>query len=202
MSAESSLLWPETGGAIGLVSASPRRAELLKQIDASFRVIHPRDVDEEPGGEEPEEMVRRLAREKALSVGDEGSEKILLAADTVVVMSGKILGKPSDEEDAARMLSLLSGSGHRVITGVCVVHREEKRLVVGEETTHVFFRSISTGEIERYVATGEPMDKAGGYGIQGVGALLVERIEGCYFNVVGLPLVRARRLLVEVSRTD
>ncbi len=171
-----------------LASASPRRRELLAQAGYSF-VIEPADVDESVlPPEAPEAHTQRLAREKALAVGRRVGKGIVLAADTVVVIDGTILGKPADNQDAVRMLTILSGREHRVVTGVAVLDAATGKIDIRNSVTGVWFRPLSQHEIEAYVATGEPMDKAGAYGIQERGALLVERISGCYFNVVGLPI--------------
>ncbi|AFV10832.1 septum formation protein Maf [Thermacetogenium phaeum DSM 12270] len=173
-----------------LASASPRRKKLLEQIGLKFRVI-PSRVEEIPEpGLEKRELVLRLANLKAGYVAGLYPWAIVLGADTIVCCEGQILGKPRDRDDAARMLRLLSGRIHEVITGL--VLRQESRGLVRTEavTTLVRFRDLSQREIDGYIATGEPFDKAGAYGIQGYGALLVESINGCYFNVVGLPLSR------------
>jgi len=171
-----------------LASASPRRRELLIQAGISF-TVRPADVDERVlSGETPEEHTARLAREKARVVARRREKGIVLAADTVVVIDRKILGKPADRQDALRMLTLLSGRKHRVVTTVAVLDAGTSRMVLRHAVTGVWFRRLSRSEIEAYVATGEPLDKAGAYGIQERGSLLVERIEGCYFNVVGLPI--------------
>lgn len=171
-----------------LASASPRRELLLRQIGLEFRVV-PSQVEEvlEPGPES-RELVLELAGLKARYVARLHHRAIVLGADTAVCCEGQILGKPHDRDDAARMLRLLSGRVHEVVTGV-VLRQESAGLVRAEAvTTRVRFRHLSGDEIAGYIATGEPFDKAGAYGIQGYGALLVESIEGCYFNVVGLPL--------------
>ncbi len=183
-----------------LASASPRRRELLTQAGFTFRV-HAAQVNEEPlPGEEPLAYVTRLAREKAeavfgeLSVAAPGDSSLsVLGADTTVTVDGKILGKPEDDADAARMLRLLSGRSHRVITGVAVVTAAATEIAA--EVTAVQFLTLSDEEIAAYVATGEPMDKAGAYAIQGRAARWIPRIEGCYFNVVGLPLALVTHLL-------
>jgi len=180
-----------------LASASPRRRELLTQAGFNFRV-HPAHIPEDLlAGEDPIAYVTRLAREKARAVYDQlaaAEPRIaVLGADTTVTLDNHILGKPEDASDAARMLRLLSGSTHRVITGVSLVS------AVGVETaaevTAVQFLTLSDAEIEAYVATGEPMDKAGAYAIQGRAARWIPRIEGCYFNVVGLPIALVATLL-------
>jgi septum formation protein len=178
-----------------LASASPRRRELLTQAGFSFEV-RPAHVNEDVrGGEDPVAYVTRLAREKAEVVFGalSDADALVLGADTTVTLDGQILGKPVDEADARRMLGLLAGRTHRVITGVAVVSAQ--RTEVAAEITAVRFREISEEEIAAYVASGEPMDKAGAYGIQGLAAKWIPRIEGCYFNVVGLPLALVSTML-------
>ena len=150
-------------------------------------------------GETPGGHTERLAREKASAVADANSRTITIAADTIVVVDGEVLGKPADAHVAARMLRLLSGRDHTVLTAVAVSRGGELRSSV--EEVGVTFRHLDDGEIENYIATGEPMDKAGAYGIQGFGATIVERVEGDYFAVMGLPLVRLVALLEEVGVT-
>ncbi len=180
-----------------LASNSPRRRELLHQIGIPF-VSRPADVDESAKpGEKPEEYAVRVALDKARTAARKAGEGIVLAADTVVVSGGALLGKPSSPDDAARMLKLLSGREHDVITGVAVIDAGKGFERTAFERTRVKFKALSDREIAAYVATGEPLDKAGAYGIQGKGALLVEKLDGCYFNVVGLPLTLAARLLEE-----
>jgi septum formation protein len=191
-----------------LASASPRRRELLAQAGFTFEV-HPAHIPEEPlEGEDPLTYVTRLAREKAQAVFRELTEAgnshgearqdglaslAVLGADTTVTLDNHILGKPEDGADAARMLRLLSGRTHRVITGVALVTADGAE--VAAEATAVRFLALSDEEIAAYVATGEPMDKAGAYAIQGRAARWIPRIEGCYFNVVGLPLALVSKLL-------
>jgi septum formation protein len=190
-----------------LASASPRRRELLAQAGFTF-TVHPAHIPEDPlEGEDPIAYVTRLAREKAqvvfrsLSTEDnakqesdsEPSELVVLGADTTVTLDDEILGKPEDAADAARMLRRLSGRTHRVITGVAVVSAQG--VEVAAEATAVRFLTLSDQEIDAYVATGEPMDKAGAYAIQGLAARWIPRIEGCYFNVVGLPLALVAAML-------
>ena len=182
-----------------LASASPRRRELLTQAGFSF-IVHPAHVPEDPlPGENPIAYVTRLAREKAEAVFAELSSKgsdppqVVLGADTTVTLDNQILAKPVDPADAARMLGQLSGRTHHVITGVAVVTADSSQ--VAAEVTAVRFLSLSDQEIQDYVATGEPMDKAGAYAIQGRAARWIPRIEGCYFNVVGLPLALVTALL-------
>ena len=181
-----------------LASSSPRRRELLAQAGFSF-LIHPADLNEDRlPGEAPAAYVERLARQKAEAVfheleKPEGEELTVLGADTTVTLDSLILGKPADAADACRMLRLLSGRRHLVLTGIALVKAAGIRSAV--ETTTVEFAPISEAEIADYVASGEPMDKAGAYAIQGRAAQWIPRIEGCYFNVVGLPLARLRMLL-------
>ena len=182
-----------------LASQSPRRRTLLEQMGLrDFRVVSP-DIEEHMERElPPEELVRRISLEKALAVqAQEGPGPIIIAADTVVALDGAVLGKPEDELEAFKMLSTLSGCRHQVYTGLTVLHGEERH-TVSEETT-VTFRELTGEEIDRYIATGEPMDKAGAYGVQGYGALLVERIQGDYYNVMGLPVCRLGLLLRELG---
>jgi len=184
-----------------LASASPRRSELLAQAGYTFQ-IHPAHIPEEPlTGEDPIAYVVRLAREKAQAVFNElgDSRAVVLGADTTVTLDNHILGKPADAADAARMLRMLSGRTHRVITGVAVV--TAKGAEVAAEVTAVRFLTLSDEEIAAYVATGEPMDKAGAYAIQGRAAKWIPRVEGCYFNVVGLPLALVSALLESAEVT-
>ncbi len=178
-----------------LASASPRRSELLQNARISFEV-DPAHVHEEPrAGEKPLDYAQRLARDKATAVLARHPNAVVLGADTVVVADEHLLEKPADSEDATRMLRLLSGRTHQVITGVCLAGPGFEGTEA--ETTQVTFVEMSGAEIAEYVAGGEPMDKAGAYGIQGMASRWVERIEGCYFNVVGLPVARVYRMLRE-----
>jgi septum formation protein len=167
-----------------LASQSPRRAEILRGAGIPFSV-RPSAIDETPRGESPIDYVKRLAEEKANAVTATPDE-IVLAADTTVVVDGEILGKPADDADARRMLSLLAGRRHEVMTGICL--RRGDRQISDVSVTEVWFADMSEDQIVAYVASGEPMDKAGGYAIQGLASKFVERIDGCYFNVVGLPV--------------
>ncbi len=180
-----------------LASASPRRQELLRNAGILFE-IQPAHVPEDPRpGEQAKDCAERLAREKALAVAKERPRDIVLGADTVVVVDGQILGKPLDAADAARMLRMLSGREHQVITGVCVAANGQSS--VASETTTVTMSEISENEIADYVATGEPMDKAGAYAIQGVASRWIPRIEGDYSNVVGLPGALVWRMLRDTA---
>lgn len=169
-----------------LASRSPRRRNLLEMLGIEHEV-RPADVDEILiEGEQPVEAARRLALEKAHAVASQSDGVPVLAADTMVVLDGQILGKPEDASDAARMLRSLSGTHHHVVTAIAMVWQGGELL--DHDRTRVEFAELSDETIARYVATGEPLDKAGSYGIQGLGAPLVERIEGDYFSVQGLPL--------------
>lgn len=182
-----------------LASQSPRRRELLERMGVrDFRIVTPNIDEHMDRNLPPEELVRRISLEKALAVqAQEGNGPIIIAADTVVALDGAVLGKPADQLEAFKMLSTLSGCRHQVYTGMTVL-RGEERHTVSEETT-VTFRELSGEEIDRYIATGEPMDKAGAYGIQGYGALLVEGIQGDYYNVMGLPVCRLGCLLRQLG---
>ncbi len=176
-----------------LASASPRRAELLRNAAIAFSV-EPAHVPEQPfPTESPIDYAQRLARDKARAIYARHPDSAVLGADTVVVVDEHLLEKPVGEGDAARMLRLLSGRSHQVITGVCLVAPGFERTEA--EVTQVVFSPLSEDEIAFYIQTGEPMDKAGAYAIQGIASRWVERIEGCYFNVVGLPLPRVYRML-------
>lgn len=180
-----------------LASASPRRAELLRNAGIRF-TIDPAHIPEQPlRGEPPGDYAQRLAREKTLAAFARHPEDAVLGADTVVVVNEHLLEKPTDANDAARMLRLLSGRTHRVITGVCLAAPGFER--VEAETTQVTFSELAEEEIAAYIATGEPMDKAGAYGIQGIASRWATAIQGDYFNVVGLPVARVYRLLREAQ---
>src|SRR5687767_3198348 len=179
-----------------LASGSPRRSEILRAVGWPFEAVVP-DVDETlRDGEAADAYVRRLAGEKAGAVASTRLFGLVLGADTVVVAEGEILGKPRDSADAARMLRQLSARTHEVLTGVALVRAETGRAVSGVARTRVRFAELSEAEIERYVLTGEPLDKAGAYAVQGRAAPFIEAIEGEYWNVVGLPI----RLVYELAR--
>jgi len=192
-----------------LASASPRRQELLRYAGISF-TVEPADIDETPrDGESPRDCAERLARQKALAVSNTRPQDYVLGADTVVAVDDIILGKPVDAANAARMLRLLSGRTHQVVTGVCLVagtvaselaqklRTENRELRTASETTLVTIRDLSDDEIHEYVATGEPMDKAGAYAIQGMASRWIPQIDGDYSNVVGLPVKLVCELLRE-----
>lgn len=178
-----------------MASASPRRAELLKQVGARFEVMVS-DVDEsQVGSEAAEELVQRLALAKARAVAVQALAGIVIGADTLVVQGGKPFGKPENDTEAAEMLRALSGRCHSVYTGVALLDLPGTAQQTGCAETRVFFRNLSEAEIDAYIRSGEGRDKAGAYGIQGLGALLVEKIEGDYFNVVGMPLQLLYKML-------
>ena len=187
---------------IVLASASPRRKELLEQCGVRPEIITS-DIEEiiSPN-HTPEEISMSLSFQKARDVSERIGQVLIIAADTVVVFDGVILGKPLNDEEAFSMLRRLSGRSHRVITGYSIIDAEGKQKVVEYETTKVYFRSLSDQEILDYISTGECSDKAGAYGIQGKGALLVERIEGCYFNVMGLPISKLNYSLKKFFNTS
>jgi len=182
-----------------LASSSPRRRDVLGRLGLAFEVVGPPEDAEPPwdGVELPEAFAREAAAAKARAVAGERPEAVVVGADTVVVISGELLGKPSDPAAARRMLARLSGRDHVVHTGVAIVGPGGH--AAGVESTTVTFRSVTDDEIERYVGTGEPLDKAGAYGIQGLGAALVQGVRGCYFNVMGFPVARFQALLREAG---
>src|SRR6202166_4864547 len=178
-----------------LASASPRRQELLRNAGFAFEV-QPADIPENVlPGEDAKKYAERLAREKALAVSLQHPHDTVLGADTIVAVDGQLLGKPANSADAARMLHLLSGRDHEVITGICLVVKGQP--FVASETTRVTVDRITDKEIADYVATGEPMDKAGAYAIQGIASRWIPRIEGDYSNVVGLPVALLYAMLRE-----
>ena len=181
--------------AIILASQSPRRRELLNQMGIRNFVIRPAQGEENMELDlPPQELARKLALGKACEIAVEAQrDDVVIAADTIVTLEGKVLGKPKSEEEAFAMLRTLSGKSHVVYTGVAVI--QNNRVVSDAEGTEVKFRDLSDEEIRAYIATGEPMDKAGSYGIEGIGALLVEGIRGDYFNVMGLPVCKLGQIL-------
>ena len=186
---------------IVLASASPRRAELLAAAGVPFDV-DTADVDETPrDGEAPHDYVRRLAEAKARAVAVRHPARLVLGADTTVVVDGTILGKPVDAADAGDMLRRLSGRSHQVLTGVALV-RDGRTVEVGVAVTDVWFAAMTEADIDAYVATGEPMDKAGAYGIQGRASCFVTRIDGSYSNVVGLPVALVHQWLRDSPETS
>lgn len=186
------------GSKLILASNSPRRREILRMAGIPFEAV-PSTVEEHPGADEtPEQYVRRLAVEKAVDVARRmPTGSLVLGADTEVEIEGRVLGKPQDAAHAAAMLLPLSGRSHRVITGLCLLGPQPGSRRVETVTTIVWFATLTGKEIDEYVRSGEPMDKAGAYGIQGLAGKFVERIEGCYYNVMGLPVATVYRLLKE-----
>ncbi|MBF0381864.1 MAG: septum formation inhibitor Maf [Magnetococcales bacterium] len=195
MADKKQLLWLKTDPVFCLASASPRRLELLAQVGIE-PFVYPTDVDETlQQNEKPKKYARRMATTKARA-GIKSGYDIILAADTVVVLDGQILGKPIDKQDAAVMLGRLSGRKHKVITAIALYLAKSDKIFAKEVKTEVWFKKISQRQINEYIATNEPMDKAGAYGIQGVGAALVKKINGSYSGVVGLPLFETLQLLI------
>lgn len=176
-----------------LASASPRRAELLRNAGIAFTAQATRIPERRRQGESPRKFAERLAREKAHAILARRPRSLVLGADTIVVVRGEVLGKPRDRSDARRMLRLLSGRSHQVTTAVCLAGPSFEDL--RSETTRVTMRKLSEKEIRDYVASREPRDKAGAYAIQGIASRWISRIEGCYFNVVGLPVPLVYRML-------
>lgn len=177
-----------------LASNSPRRAALLKQMGVSFSVV-PSNLEEGRPLQPYRKWVLETAKLKAQEVSFKATDEVILSADTLVLLNDQILGKPRDSSEAQKMLLSLSGKVHQVMTGICVLKPLTGEILQDAEMTQVYFRDLSVAEIDTYIAGGEPLDKAGAYGIQGLGGLFVERIVGCYYNVVGLPLVKTMRLL-------
>lgn len=176
-----------------LASASPRRQQLLQMVVPEF-VVHPADVEETmPPEIDAGDAAEYLCEQKARAVAQDYPANLVIGCDTIVAAGGKLLGKPKDEAECRQMLGQLSGKTHQVYTGVCLMHGEHCH--VFSVCTDVSFYPLSPQERDSYIATGEPFDKAGGYGVQGLGALLVERIDGDYYNVVGLPIARLLREL-------
>lgn len=171
-----------------LASKSPRRKAMLDLFNLKYECISADIKEEIYPGEEVRVAVRRIARNKAESVCRDLSDGLVISADTAVVCNGEILGKPSSREDAYDKLKFLSGKAHNVITAVCVVDAETLVYQLQDEISKVYFRNISDEEIYAYISSGEPMDKAGAYAIQGMASVFVEKIEGCYYNIVGMPL--------------
>lgn len=170
-----------------LASSSPRRAQILAQVGFDF-VVDPSHVDETLQGDHPVLAARRLAMDKASPVADRRPDRIVLAADTIVLIGGRVLGKPVDAGEARKMLEMLSGQTHEVHTAYALIHRMKATTHVGVEMTRVKFRNLDSDDIDRYIGTGAPFDKAGSYGIQDASAVFVESIEGDFYNVVGLPI--------------
>lgn len=186
-----------------LASSSPRRRELLSQIKVDFEIINPSDDAENPLPRgfcsNPEDFAVSNATLKARSAAEKApKDAIVLGADTIVVLDGIILGKPENNDDARRMLSMLSGKTHKVMTGLCVTDCSTGKLFSDIEVTSVVFKQLSESDIDSYIESGEPLGKAGAYAIQGLGSLFIPSISGCYFNVVGLPIFRTMQLINKI----
>ena len=181
-----------------LASGSPRRKEILDLMDLVY-TVDVSDADESFSGQ-PHEMVMELSRRKALAVSPRHPDALILAADTIVVHEDKVLGKPRDKEDAAGMLKSLSGSWHSVYTGLTLIDTANNRMIQRADRTDVHFCPLTQEEILEYIKTNEPMDKAGSYGIQGMGGMFIDRIEGSYSNVVGLPMAMLRDMLKQITQ--
>ncbi len=171
-----------------LASASPRRKEILEKTGLQFMVDESSYEEETDSGLKPRELARYLSREKAREVARRHRDALIIAADTIVVSGGRLFGKPRRTQEAREMLKALSGKSHSVITGFTIIDTKEKKEFSKTVESKVFFKKLSADEIEAYIRSGEPFDKAGAYGIQGLGAVIVKKIEGDFFNVMGLPL--------------
>ena len=188
-------------GDLVLASASPRRREILERLGFEFEVV-PAGLDEERElSDDPEKNVKLLAELKGVEIQGSKPRKTIIAADTIVMCDGISLGKPNDAAEAFEMLRTLSGRGHRVMTGVALIAPPNRR-VIEAESTGVFFRDLTDEEISRYIDTSEPFGKAGAYAIQGLASAFVDRIEGCYFNVVGLPVALLFRMFRRLERME
>lgn len=182
-----------------LASESPRRKQLLEKMLRSFQVMPSNIRELPPMGERPNTYASRLALEKALKIGQMHPQHVVIGADTVVAIHDEVLGKPSSKNEACVMLSRLSGAWHEVWTGICVYHHASSTQIVKAVCSHVCFKKISLEEIEEYVRSGEPMDKAGAYAIQGLGKKLVKELRGSYHNVIGLPTIELAKILENVG---
>ena len=180
-----------------LASASLRRQQLLRMVGLKFEV-EPSHYDEEINSEkEPHELARSISRSKALAIAKKHHDAIIIAADTLGFFNGKVIGKPDTEKQAEEILSVLSGNSHSVITGFTIIDSDSKKILINSVETRVYMRKLTKREIEKYVNSQEPMGKAGAYAIQGLGSILVEKIEGDFFNVMGLPLSALAQSLKE-----
>jgi septum formation protein len=190
----------KTNQKIYLASKSPRRRKLLRQLGIKFKSFSVNSMEEFFDGEHPVECVKRIAIEKMEIANKKVNDGIIITADTIVVLNKKVIGKPLSEQDAIRILSMLSGKIHTVYTGFCVLNQKTNKQIVSYERTEVEFCQLKKDEIVDYVKGGSPMDKAGAYGIQDdFGAVFVKRINGCYYNVVGLPLTKVYNTLRKVT---
>ena len=190
----------KTNQKIYLASKSPRRRKLLKQLGIKFKSFSVNSIEEFIDGEHPVECVKRIAMEKMEIAKKKVNGSIIITADTIVVLNKKVIGKPLNKQDAIKILSMLSGKVHTVYTGFCVLNQKTNKQIVNYERTEVEFRQLTKDEIVDYVNGGSPMDKAGAYGIQDdFGAVFVKSINGCYYNVVGLPLTKLYNTLRKVT---
>jgi septum formation protein len=181
-----------------LASSSPRRADILRRASVSFEIKVPPNLNEESSSSHPAEHVLALSRLKATSVANQLKEGIILGADTIVVLDGRILGKPKDQKEAFAILKKLSARTHTVYTGVTLVNKHNGKVISDYDSTQVTFNRLDEKQILSYVETAEPMDKAGAYGIQGMGSFLVQSIQGSLNNVIGLPTELLKRMLPEI----
>jgi len=184
-----------------LASSSPRRAEILKREGVNFEILIPEKIEEKDICLEPVSHVLELSKRKAESVLEKVKDGLILGADTVVVLGDKILGKPKDQREAFLFLKTLSGKTHRVYTGITVIHKKSGKVKSDYGCTEVKFNQLKSEDILKYIATGEPMDKAGAYGIQGIGSFLVENIKGDLDSVIGLPVKKLKRLLEQFCQS-
>ncbi|MCJ7497968.1 MAG: Maf family protein [candidate division Zixibacteria bacterium] len=182
-----------------LASSSPRRVEILMKAKIDFEVIFPENIKEEEVSDDPVFHVLELSRKKTASVSQKIKDGFILGADTIVVLNKEILGKPKDQEDAFRILKKLSGKEHKVYTGITLLDKKNGKISSDYQLTKVKFNQLKDKEIEDYIKTGEPMDKAGAYGIQGMGNFLVEKIDGDLDNVIGLPMKKLKELLMKIK---
>ncbi len=181
-----------------LASSSPRRADILRRANVSFEIKVPPNLNENSSSSHPPEHVLSLSRLKASSVASQFKEGIILGADTIVVLDGRILGKPKDKKEAFAILKKLSGRKHYVYTGVTLMNKQNGKVISDYDSTQVTFNRLDENQILSYVETAEPMDKAGAYGIQGMGSFLVQSIQGSLNNVIGLPTELLKRMLLEI----
>ncbi|MDI6807990.1 MAG: Maf family protein [Candidatus Eisenbacteria bacterium] len=192
-------MFPDLGGKFLLASKSPRRAELLKLVGVKFETAVSFVNEDNEKNLSPGEHVTELARKKALSIAAQVEDGSVLGADTIVLLEGEILGKPESRQQATQMLRSLSGKWHEVFTGIALVSIERRTMLSSYERTRVKVKKLTSSEIESYVDSGEPMDKAGSYGIQGLGAIFIEKVDGCYFNVMGLPVSRLYSMALKMK---
>ncbi|MGE5405566.1 MAG: Maf family protein [Candidatus Saccharibacteria bacterium] len=178
-----------------LASGSPRRRQLLESLGLNFDIIPPPAEEITQNWNTPQDYAEQLSQYKARQIAEKVTDAVVLAADTIVVKNHEIMGKPQNPQEAQDMLQALSGAPHTVVTGICIIDVSSGCELLDSESTTVYFKKLSDEKISRYIETGEPFDKAGAYGIQGHGALLVEKVEGCFYNVVGLPMAKLESML-------